>query len=33
MDYLYYQEITNNSLISYELVYKLTQANIESIFM
>ena len=33
MDYLYYQEITNNSLISYELVYKLTQANIESILM
>ena len=33
MDYLYYQQITNNILISYELVYKLTQFNIESILM
>ena len=32
MDYLYYQQITNNILISYEQ-YKLTQANIESILM
>lgn len=31
MDYTYYQQITNNILVSYELVYKLTESNFESI--
>lgn len=31
MDYIYYQQITNNILVSYELVYKLTESNFESI--
>ena len=31
MDYLYYQQIKNNNLISYELIIKLAQSNIKSL--
>ena len=31
MNFLYYQDNIKNNLISYELIYKLTQSNIKPI--